>query len=212
MKILNVTEANEYLNFLDGTLNNLIVNRQIYLDFYNALTSQKANTNDFIKWVLRNYYVVLIMSLCKITDVATQDDDRTLIGFLELCKIPENFEVLKNARLNKKIYVQNLETGKQSELDISCDIQQIFHNIKIDDDKTKIIKIHNQLKPYRNKRIAHLTITKVNFEHLNFKVLHKMIDDIEDIIKRYYHLLGIAVINDALKSPYLYGNFQLTLR
>lgn len=66
IKIVTRDEAKDILDFITCTLDNLIINRQIYLDFHNALIKQKANENNFIRWAMSNYYQVLILNLCKL--------------------------------------------------------------------------------------------------------------------------------------------------
>lgn len=211
--ITNITadEARDYLDFITNTLTELIVNRQVYLDVHNALISQKANNNMFISWIMRNYFQILVLNLCKLVEPKKSDEDRrTLKHFINLCKNQTNFNTVKNARLAKQQTVTDIDTGKVLDFDLSYEINQVFEDIDFEKDLSKIETIHQRLKPYRDKKISHLT--PINVENdLDFKELHSFIDNIEEIIKKYYRMFGTAITFDNLKSPNFYFKFNLNL-
>lgn len=209
---ISVNEAKEYLDFITNTLTELIVNRQIYLDVHNALIVQKATNNMFVSWMMRNYYQILVLNLCKLVEPKQTDDDRkTLKHFINLCKEPTNWNTIKNARLAVKQHITNIDTGEIIDLDLSYEINQIFENIHFEADLIKVENIHQRLKPYRDKEISHLT--EINIDNdLSFKELHSFIDNIEEIMKKYYRMFGIAATFDNVKEPNLYFNFCFNLR
>lgn len=212
IKNISVNEAKEYLDFITNALTELILNRQVYLDVHNALIAQKASNNKLISWMMRNYYQILILNLCKLVEPKQEDDDRkTLKHFINLCKDPINWNTIKDARLSTKQYITDIDTGEILDLDLSYEINQVFEDIDFDGDLIKIENIHQRLKPYRDKEISHLTEIN-NVRDLSFKELHSFIDDIEDIMKKYYRMFGTAIIFDNLKTPNFYFNFSLNLR
>ena len=222
IKIVTRDEAKECLDFITCTLDNLIINRQIYLDFYNALIQQKANENNFIRWAMSNYYQVLILNLCKLLEPKKDwEERRTLRYFLNLCKEPKNWETLKKTRLKRKILSVDITTNKEDVLpDFEYIVNEIFDSVDVDADLDKLDVFYKELKPFRDNEIAHLTIKEVDKEvdkkvdkkDLSFEQLNKMVDEIDNMITKYYHLFGIGIDNDDLKKPHRYENFQLTLK
>lgn len=212
IKNISVNEAKEYLDFITNALTELILNRQVYLDVHNALIAQKASNNKLISWMMRNYYQILILNLCKLVEPKQEDDDRkTLKHFINLCKDPINWNTIKDARLSTKQYITDIDTGEILDLDLSYEINQVFEDIDFDGDLIKIENIHNNLKPYRDKKISHLT--EINVENdLGFGELHSFIDVIEEIMIKYYRMFGTAVVFDNLKIPNYYLNFSLYLK
>lgn len=209
---ISANEAREYLDFITNTLTELIINRQIYLDVHNALIAQKATNNQFVSWIMRNYYQILVLNLCKLVEPKQTDDDRkTLKHFINLCKESINWNTIKSARLAAKQHITDIDTGEIIDWDFSYEINQIFENIDFEADLIKVENIHQRLKPYRDKEISHLTEIN-NVRDLSFKELHSFIDDIEDIMKKYYRMFGTAIIFDNLKTPNFYFNFSLNLR
>lgn len=88
------------------------------------------------------------------------------------------------------------------------------HNIHIslDNAELPIYHFHKSFTVLRSKwTVSHLTEIN-NARDLSFKELHSFIDDIEDIMKKYYRLFGTAIIFDNLKTPNFYFNFSLNLR
>lgn len=209
---ISVNEAREYLDFITNALTELILNRQVYLDVHRALTASKAKNNMFVSWMTRNYYQILVLNLCKLIEPKQTDDDRkTLKHFINLCKESTNWNTIKSARLATKQYITDIDTGEILDLDLSYEINQIFEHIDFKADLIKIENIHQRLKPYRDKEISHLTEINI-VSDLSFKELHSFIDDIEDIMKKYYRMFGTAIIFDNLKTPNIYFNFILNLQ
>lgn len=213
-EIITTREAKKYLDFITATLDNLIINRQIYLDFHNALIQQKSKDNHFIRWAMNNYYQALILNLCKLLErKGTWEQRRTLQHFLNLCKEPTNWETFKRSRLGDKIFVEDPATKKKEELSYyDYIVRENFNNVEVNDDLEKIKSFHDELSDLRNHGIAHLTVKKVEAANLNFERLHKIIDELDEIIKKYYHLFGIGIDNSDLKRPCRYNNFKLTLK
>ena len=214
---ITIKDAEEYLNFILNTLCELIINRQIYLDVHNALIAQKANQNRFISWMMNNYYKVLILNLCKLLEKKRKRDyndkkQKTLKDFILVCRNPENWETLKSFRLAKRYEITSVDTGEVSYLDFSNLIKNAFDNADVEGDLQKIDDIHEKLKLFRDKKIAHLTDER-DIEMLNFSELHDFIDIIEEIVKKYYSTFfarGICI--DILKRSYCYNNFSLILK
>jgi len=209
---ISANEAKEYLDFITNTLTELIINRQIYLDVHNALIVQKAKNNMFVSWMMRNYYQILVLNLCKLVEPKQADDDRkTLKYFINLCKEPSNWNTIKSARFATKQYITDIDTGEILDLDLSYEINQIFEQIDFEADLIKVENIHQRLKTYRDKKISHLT--EINIDNdLSFNELHSFIDDIEEIMKKYYRMFGTAIVFDNLKTQNFYFNFSLNLR
>lgn len=214
IKIVTRDEAKDILDFITCTLDNLIINRQIYLDFHNALIKQKANENNFIRWAMSNYYQVLILNLCKLFEPKKKcKKRRTLRYFLNLCKEPKNWETLKKTRLERKILSVDITTNKEDILpDFEYIVNEIFDSVDVDADLDKLDVFYKELKPFRDNEIAHLTTKEIDISGLNFEKLHEMVDEIDNMITKYYHLFGIGIDNDDLKKPHRYENFQLTLK
>ena len=166
-----VANLREYLDFISKAESTLIINRQIYYDFNKALIEQEANCNLFIKWAIRNYYQVLILDLCKLLEAnksSKHDDGRTLPGFLELCQ--QHWQTLRNERLRATGTNISLFGTNFLEKSLLEKKQERFDDIDIGTDLETIKLLHQKIKHYRNKKIAHLTISNVdndNLERLN---------------------------------------------
>ncbi|MCR4624004.1 MAG: hypothetical protein K5780_05160 [Alphaproteobacteria bacterium] len=207
-----VANLREYLDFISKAESTLLINRQIYHDFHKALIEQKANWNLFIKWTVRNYYQVLILDICKLLEAnksSKHDDGRTIPGFLELCK--QHWQTLRNERLRATGTNISLSETNFLEKALLKEKQKMFDNINIGTDLTKIKLLHEKIKRYRNKKIAHLTISNVDNDNLEFDELHKIIDKIDSLISKYYHLFGVSIDDSSLKTPYCY-NFTMSLK
>ena len=138
---------------------------------------------------------------------------RTLRYFLNLCKEPKNWETLKKTRLERKILSVDITTNKEDILpDFEYIVNEIFDSVDVDADLDKLDVFYKELKPFRDNEIAHLTTKEIDISGLNFEKLHEMVDEIDNMITKYYHLFGIGIDNDDLKKPHRYENFQLTLK
>lgn len=212
LSAISYEDARDYLKDVDQVFCELELKRQVFSDFYKALTEQKAKGNPFISWCMDNYYNVLVLNLCKLLEPGKGDQKKhTLKHFICLLKYAPNYEMLKN-ELEKKTIDIHMDTGEIEKESVAWIYLERLQKINFDEDIKKIEAIHNRIKDFRNKKLCHNEKTNDNFDILpGINELHRNIDEIEVLMKRYYELFGTCVVYRELEKPNHYGNFSLHL-
>ena len=212
IKSSSYQEMCNYLHFLDETIFDLVEKRKVYLDAYTALIEQKARKNDFVYWMINNYYQTIILTLCRVLEPKKDDHERkTLRYFIHSLKDDRNYKIIKQAADTAQIEFHDLNGDIECE-DISGEMQKILNSIDFDQDITDIEAMYDKLKKIRNKKLAHLTDVIIKEEdRLKIIELHQFIDKIIEITKKYHALFRFGVdYGENEKNNYF--NFKLVLK
>lgn len=212
IKPLTYQEMFDYLSFLDKTIFDLVERRNVYLDVHSALIEQKAKMNNFIYWIMNNYYQTLILTLCRILEAKKDDDERkTLKHFINSLKYESNYKIIKN-KVDTAQIDYHCDNGDIDYEDISEEMQKILDAIDFGEDIVDIDTMHNKLKNIRNKELAHLTGVEIRKEDRpEINELHQYIDKIVKMAKKYHALFRCGIdYGENEKNNYL--NFKLELK
>ena len=212
IKPLSYQEMCNYLHFLDETIFDLVEKRKVYLDVYTALIEQKARKNDFVYWMINNYYQTIILTLCRVLEPKKDDHERkTLKHFIHSLKDDRNYDIIRQAADTAQIEHHDLNGDVEYE-DISEEMQKILNSIDFDRDITDIEAMYDRLKTIRNKKLAHLTDVIIKEEdRLKIIELHQFIDKIIEMAKKYHALFRFGV-NYGENEKNNYFNFKLMLK
>ena len=211
---ISYSESKEYLEFVDQIFSEIEFSKQIYIDFRDALVMQKAKQNFFISWCMSNYYNCVILSLCKLLEPRKNDRNKyTLKHFVNLIKYKPNYEMLKSEYDSKVIELHNIHTGETEKISVAKEYLELLKSIDFDNDLEHIEKMHNKICDYRNKRLCHNEKINSDFAKLpGIDELHKYIEEIEEMMTKYFGLFGVGMSYKNLKTPNIYFNFHLFLK
>ena len=212
IKPLSYQEMCNYLHFLDETIFDLVEKRKVYLDVYTALIEQKARKNNFVYWMINNYYQTIILTLCRVLEPKKDDHERkTLKHFIHSLKDDRNYDIIRQAADTAQIELHDHNGDIECE-DISGEMQKILNSIDFDQDITDIEAMYDRLKTIRNKKLAHLTDVIIKEEdRLKIIELHQFIDKIIEMAKKYHALFRFGV-NYGENEKNNYFNFELVLK
>lgn len=211
IKQLSYQEMCDYLSFLDKTIFDLVERRKVYLDVHAALIEQRAKMNNFIYWIMNNYYQVLILTLCRILEAKTYDSERkTLRHFINSLKHESNYQIIKQ-QINVAQIDYHYDNGDIEYEDISENMLKILNSIDFDRDITDIEIMHNKLKNIRDKQIAHLTnVDETMLNRPEIIEMHQYIDKIIEKLKKYHVLFRHGIdYGENVKNTYVNFKFEL---
>lgn len=213
---MTINETKEYLESIEEVLTQLLIDRQIFLDFHNALINQKAKNNPFIQWCLRNYFKAIVLNLCKILEPAKNDPRKhTLRHFINSWKGATDRARLEEHLKRATITFTDIDTGEMHEESIADSMLAQLREIDFDADLEKVESMHNKLKDYRNTQLCHNDCSKPDSTNQDVPAIAEIndfISEIESIIGKYFHIFcREGYVYDALKTPQIYRNFNLHL-
>ena len=210
---MTIDETKEYLDSIMQVVSELLIKRQIFLDFYNALTSQHADNNLFVCWCLENYRDIAILNLCKILEPRKDDiRKRTLRYFINFWQQPENYNTLRLYLKGLHIVLHDRATGEEHIMSIADDMLAELDAIDFKNCLVKVQTIHDRLKIYRNTKLCHNDCREIEVVLPQINEINEFITEIEDMIVKYFHIFcRRAIVLDNLKMPQVYANFNLHL-
>lgn len=213
IQVLTMEEIKEYLKIIDDLFCLLLVDRSIFQDFHNALIEQKARNNLFINWAVRNYYNILVLNLCKLLEPRKTDTNKyTLKNFINNIKDPKNYNMLEDVMKNSQIDVHDIGTGEKISRSIGEQMLKTLHDIDFEADLEYVENVHATLSDFRNKRLCHNSKECIDEIVPTIEELHKVIDRLEKIFVKYFHLCRQGIDYRGLKGPNHYNNFVLNLK
>lgn len=140
--------------------------------------------NSFLNYIRINYVTTAIVAICRQVD--TNSDSVSLLNLL--------FEIHDNAeKITKKWFTSNYKADEQRG---EKEFEKFFGKLKHIDpgivyaDIGKLIFYTKKIKKFRHKRVAHLDKKKKIRFDIDFNILDNAIDLIEEILMKYYILLG----------------------
>lgn len=210
---MTLEETLAYLQSIEKVIAELIIDRQIFLDFDAALLEQKAKNNLFISWCLRNYHKATILNLCKILEPRKNDSKkRTLQYFINWWKKPENHQKLEQYLETQFIIATDIDTGEKHQISISENMLEDLKHVNFDEDLAKIQLIHEKLKTYRDTKLCHNDCRELSISLPQITEINDFITDLEIMINKYFHIFcRQAYSYEALKTPQFYHDFNLHL-
>ena len=214
VQALTMEEIKKYIEIIDKVFCQLLIDRSIFQDFYNALIEQKPTNNLFIQWVIGNYRNVLILNLCKLLEPRKTDSNKyTLKNFINNIKNPDNYNMLEEAMKQSKIDTHDIETGSIIKLSIGEEMLNTLHAIDLEEELRYIEDIHEKLSDFRNKRLCHNSIECIDENNLpSIEELHAVIDCLEEMFVKYFHLCRQCIDYRGIKGPHRYHNFKFHLK
>ena len=213
IQVLTMEEIKEYLDIIDDLFCQLLVDRSVFQDFHNALIEQNAKNNLFINWVVKNYYNILVLNLCKLLEPRKTDANKyTLKNFINSIKDPNNYNMLEETMQKSQIDIHDIGTGEIIKRSIGDQMLKTLHDIDFDADLEYVKEIHTKLSDFRNKRLCHNSKECINEIVPTIKELHLVIDHLEEMFVKYFHLCRKGMVYDGLKGPYRYHDFNLHLQ
>ena len=132
---MTINDTKEYLESIEEILSQLLIDRQIFLDFHNALISQKATNNLFIQWCLRNYFKATVLNLCKILEPIKGDKRKhTLRHFINSWKDATARARLEEHLKRATITITDVDTGETHEKSIGTSMLAQLREVDFDAD------------------------------------------------------------------------------
>ena len=210
---LTMEEVKEYLEIIDDLFCKILVDRSIFQDFHNALIEQKARNNLFINWVAKNYYNILVLNLCKLLEPRKTDSNKyTLKNFINSIKDPNNYNMLEDAMRKSQIDIHDIGTGAIKKRSIGDQMLKTLYDIDFKADLECVEKTHAKLTDFRNKRLCHNSKECINEIVPTIEELHLVIDRLEEMFVKYFHLCRLGIDYRGIKGPNRYNNFILHLK
>jgi len=149
--------------------------------------------NIFLDYIKINYVTAIVVAICRHID--RNSNSVSLINFLD--------DIYKNAKkITKEWFASQYKTIEATRG--NNDFEKYFGNLEYVDPGIVYTDIGNllfytkEIKKFRHKKVAHLDRNeKIKFD-IDFNTLNKVIDLIEEIIKKYYLLLTQSGTNELL--------------
>ena len=177
---------NDFVGSDTYAVGGVLENKFLYDRFVTIVNdNSKINkSNSFLNYIKINYITSIIIAVCRQVD--KNSDSVSLINFLE--------EIYSNAdKITKKWFVSQYKTlGEEySKKDFEENFGSLTHVDPgiIYADIGKLLFYTKEIKKFRNKKVAHLDKNKKIKFDIDFNILYKAIDLIEEIIKKYQLLL-----------------------
>jgi len=210
---LTIHDTKEYLESIATVFVELLVDRQVFLDFEKVLVEQNAKNNLFIYWCIRNYQKVTILNLCKILEPRKDDSrKRTLRYFVNFWKQPNSYELLKSHLEKATITSHNRHTGETHVIPIGNHLLSDLQKIDFESDITRIQAIHEELKTYRDTQLCHNDCREIDIVLPQIRKINGFSDELEKMIINYFYIFcRHGYVFDDLKRPQSYHNFNLHL-
>ncbi len=203
-EVMNISEIKLYLEKVANVLGNILLKRQIFINFYCHLKPENT-TNLFVSWCVQNYRDVLVLNLCKLLEPRKADKKYTLQYFVNFCKEPKNYKMLeKYMRHNRRVYHSGIT------IDFSREMLELLKSIDFDNDLTEIKNMLEKLKNYRDKCLCHNDANNDNIEKPDIKEMHDFVDKIDKMISIYFKMFRVSYDNSMLQNL-KYNNFELFL-
>lgn len=213
---MKIEEARDFLDFVEKVVSELVFNKQVFLDFDNALRKQHAKNNHFIAWCIRNYKKVLILDLCKILEPkrlsANDTRKQTLQYFIGYWAQPAQYNLLKDYLKKSFVVGTDIETGEKHVHPIGEQMLLFLDSMDFSSDIKSIRDMYNRLVGYRDTCLCHHDKKQIEETVLpDIYTLLSYVDKIDEIMVRYYKIFRVALVHDELRRPQNYGNFVLRL-
>ena len=192
VKQLPFEESKDYLNNVANIHGNIVLHRTVYNDFCNNLDPDKTQ-NIFVGWCIQNYRDCLVLNLCKMLEPRKMDNKYTLRFFVE--KSIENYTVIKEKMATARRVWSNGYKEDLSEI-----MLEKLNSINFAADRDRIDCMLAKIKTYRDKHLCHCDIDGVDVLPPEIKEMHQFVDELGEMIKKYFGIFRVAVCDDGITS------------